>query len=80
MIIARGSEGGEEMLVLGLSQENIKRLQDGKPMYLTRATHGDGIPEGWRIMIFTGKDETAMANMIKPFCSAHTQIKKDPRL
>jgi hypothetical protein len=80
VIILRGTEGGDEMLILGLSEQNIKKLQEGKPMYLTRKTHGDGIPQGWRIMIFTGKDENKMTEMVKPFLGPDTEIKIDPRL
>jgi len=80
MIIARATEEGDEMLILGLSEENVKRLKGGKPMYLTRKTHGDGIPAGWRIMIFTGKDERTMAEMVKPFCGPETKTHIDPRL
>ena len=80
MIIARATEGADEVLLFGLSEENVKRLLDGKPMRLSRETHGDGIPKGWKILIFVGKTEAAMAEMIKPFCSPQTQIRKDPRL
>jgi hypothetical protein len=80
MIIARGTEEKEEMLILGLSAKNIEKLKEGKPMYLTRKTHGDGIPQGWRIVIFTGKDEQSMAQQIKPFMTPDAKTHVDPRL
>jgi hypothetical protein len=80
VIIARATEGGEEMLILGLSAKNLEKLKEGKPMYLTSKTHGEGIPAGWRIMIFTGKDEQTMAHTMKPFIGPETKIHKDPRL
>lgn len=65
MIVARGTyknddESQDELIILGLSDLNIKRLLSGKPIMVERKVHGDGIPDGWRIMLMTGKDEETM--------------------
>jgi hypothetical protein len=82
MVIARATADKDELLLLGLSRENVRRLTDGQPMHLKRETHGDGIPEGWEIVIVFGETEQALvaefrrAEMISP----ETKIHKDPRL
>lgn len=65
MIIARGQIENLEMLLLGLSRENVQRLTQGNPIYLTRKTHGDGIPDGWQIVIIYGETERAMSATLK---------------
>jgi hypothetical protein len=82
MIIARGEdkETGEQLLLLGLSRENLKRLQEGAPMLITRKTHGDGIPENWRIVIIFGETELSMQRELDEFITPETKIHRDPRL
>lgn len=64
MLIARGrdDDSGVEALILGLSRGNIERLLQGKPIRITRATHGDGIPENWLLCILFGETEQAIAD------------------
>lgn len=61
---------GEQLLILGLSAENRKRLAEGRPIDLSRKTHGLAIPAGLRIMIFAGETEESMraelASLIGP--------------
>lgn len=63
-------EGKDYLLVLGLSALNRQRLADGKPIDISRASHGLAIPEGLRIMIFAGDTEESMraemASLIGP--------------
>lgn len=88
MIIARafgeskadGSPG--ELLILGLSDHNVARLLAGKPIRITQETHGNGVPAGWSIMIFHGKTEDEMAQMLKEggAIGPDTEIRRDPKL
>ena len=52
----------------------------GNPMVLKRETHGDGIPEGWEILIIYGITEGAMKAQLAPLMDADTKIISDPRL
>jgi hypothetical protein len=60
----------EQLLVLGLSRENIRRLQEGLPIDLSQKTHGPTIPAGLKICIFAGETEESMrqqmADLIGP--------------
>jgi len=48
------------MIILGLSDNNIKALRDGKPIHI----HADDMGYPGEIIIFTGKTEDDMAKMI----------------
>ena len=87
MIIARGSALNDdgspgELLILGLSDRNVAELLAGRPMRLTKQTHGAGVPGGWSIMIFHGKTEEDCAQMLKDggCIGPDTKINVDPRL
>lgn len=87
MIIARAvgeSNDGKptELLILGVSDHNVAALLAGKPMRISRETHGDGVPEGWSIMIFHGKTEDHLAQMLKDAGAVgpDTKIQRDPKL
>lgn len=82
MIIARATSGSGEFLIIGLSRDNINRLVDGNPIQTTPKAHGDGIPEGWSILLMFGETEAdihrelAGAGMIDD----NTKVIVDPRL
>lgn len=88
MIIARafgeskedGSPG--ELLILGLSDQNVARLLNGQPIRITKETHGEGVPAGWSIMIFHGKTEDDCARMLREAdaIGADTKVIRDPKL
>jgi hypothetical protein len=83
MCIGRAErEGGEQILILGLSQENIDRLSKGQPMHVSREKHGDGVPDGWEILILYGKTEADIHRQLAEAgaIGEETQIFKDPRL
>lgn len=81
MIIARGnSEGVLELLMIGLSRENVNRLVDEKPINLTRESHGKGIPEGWNVVIFFGETETDCVNKIQAAIRPQTVVHIDSRI
>ncbi len=61
MVGGRGrTNDGKTFLVLGLSEGNLERLRDGRPMHLTHKPH-PFIPEDLMILIFSGQTEEAMA-------------------
>jgi hypothetical protein len=82
MIIARGSSNGGELLILGLSHGNINRLLAGQPMRMTRQTHGDGVPDGWTIVIMAGESEQALEQVLRQAgaLGPQTTIIVDPRM
>ena len=83
MIIARSTkEDSSELLSLGLSRENVRRLTGGLPIRLTRETHGDGIPENWTIGIIFGETEQEIADLLREegLITPDTKVSVDPRL
>lgn len=84
MIIARASRTGSEgeILLLGLSRENVRRLQEGQPIHIRRVSHGEGVPEGWEIVILFGETERAIKSDLEKhgLISPETKIHVDPRL
>lgn len=53
---------GRPVLVVGLSSENIRRLQVGQPIYFDMAEVGIT----GQCLIFTGPSEQAMADALAP--------------
>lgn len=84
MIIARASRTGSEgeILFLGLSRENLRRLQEGQPIRIRRVSHGEGVPEGWEIVILFGETEKAMKSDFEKhgLIGPETKVHVDPRL
>jgi hypothetical protein len=61
MIKAKGTDAdGRKTLVLGLSFQNLKRLQAGDPIVFAADEYG----YAGTIMLFAGKDEATMAKML----------------
>lgn len=62
MIIGRGTQadGTGELLMLGLSFENLRRLRQGEPIRMTPESHGPGVPLGWKILIVAAETEEAL--------------------
>jgi hypothetical protein len=65
MIIARGSNEETETLILGLSHKNVERLLAGQPIHIRRVSHGDGIPEGWEIILLVGETEETIVSQFR---------------
>jgi hypothetical protein len=84
MVIGRATRGNEEgeILLLGLSRENVRRLSNREPIVLKRATHGNGIPQGWEILICFGETEEELFAELKQsgMVTEQTEIHKDVRL
>jgi hypothetical protein len=64
MITGRLTRGETQVLLLGLSEENVRRLQARQPILCRPATHG-GIPEGWELWIMYGDNEGALLAELK---------------
>lgn len=65
MILARGKKpDGTHVLIIGLTTENVSRLQNGEPVTASREKHGDVIPHGLEILIAFGPDERTLAKAI----------------
>lgn len=81
MLIARGVDGDKELLILGLSLENVKRLVAGNDMVLAAEDH-QGIPPGWRVVITFGQTELELIKRITKsgVTTPQTEVKIDPRL
>ena len=62
------------MIVLGLSEENIKRLQKDRPIKFNLQELG--LPD-FDVFIFTAKDEQTMYQMMKEAINPLTTIIKD---
>lgn len=63
MIMKDGS--GDQVFVMGLSKMNLENLKAGRPMRITRETHGGVIPKGWEILILYGETEEVILNGLK---------------
>lgn len=56
------SEDGKRFVGVGLSAENVRRLQAGDPAIVDLGPHGF---EGAQVFIFYGRDESEMEAMVK---------------
>lgn len=65
--VAHGKD--HELIVLGLSQENINRLQKDQPIHLDLKELGI---EGIRILLFAGETEDSMFQKIRHLVTDET--------
>jgi hypothetical protein len=81
MILARGDHGDDQFLLIGLSRANIDRLVKGQPILIRRKTHGEAIPELWKIALMFGETENQIAaELRKNGMLQGTKIIKHPGL
>jgi hypothetical protein len=84
MIVAKAEPktGGNQLLILGLSLENVKRLMAGDAIEIKRETHGESVPAGWTIAITYGLTELAIMDELRAagMVNAETKTTIDPRL
>ena len=70
-------ENGRTLLLLGLSDENLAKLKQGLPAHIT----GEEVQmPKTDVMIFHGKDEAAMLEVLRPYIGKDTIIKNPPPL
>lgn len=69
----------DDLLGLGLSDENLARLREGKPILFSAADVGglDGVK---RVVIFWGKDEDEMQKTMRPYfeITPETEVRSGP--
>ena len=65
-----------QLIVLGLSHENLKRLKQDKPIIV----RGEevGLPEA-EILIFSGRTEAAMMRELESLVGPNTTVRMDKR-
>jgi hypothetical protein len=75
MLLARATtRQGDDLLVIGLSKENRRRLELGQPIHLTTQTHGDAIPKALHLLIFVGDTEESMQEQLQELVTEKTVI------
>jgi hypothetical protein len=81
MIIARATREGREVLILGLSHQNLARIMAGQPLHIHKSVH-PGVPDGWEIVLISGETEEAMQKMfVDAGCiGPQTSVHVDERL
>lgn len=81
MILGRGTnrENGKELLIIGLSAHNLAELIRGNPAYIRKEIHGNGVPDGWEILIIGGDTEESLAKDVLK-CHPNVPIHEEPRL
>lgn len=74
------ASGKDVILVgLGLTPENITRMQAGQPIRVRLKELGfTGPIAAMQIMIFTGESEQAMQAQLKPFIGPDTVVHTEP--
>lgn len=75
MLLARAvTKRGEDLLIIGLSDENRRRLADGQPIDINARTHTDVVPGMLHIVIFAGADEASMQQQISELIDQRTAV------
>ncbi len=82
MILGRGdSEDGRQVLLIGLTDENVKALTAGKPIRMQQETHGPGVPDGWIVLIAHAKDDQTLANaLLATEAGKNAEVHHEPKL
>jgi hypothetical protein len=66
------------LIVFGLSDMNLVKLREGKPIKFNGATCG--LSEEIEFVIFNGTDERTMQRDFESFVGPETKLRIDPRL
>ncbi len=64
---------GKDIILLGISRENILRLKEGKPIHVK----GDELGVSQDIFIMYGDTEMEIYNELKPMMGAETRVIND---
>ena len=62
----------ERFLIVGLTRRNLGRLRQGKPIVLSRETHGEVVPPNIRLILYFGKTEDEMMSNLATIVSTLT--------
>ena len=70
-------ENGRTLVGLGISQGNVDRLKEGKPIHI----HFEEMNLPWPIdlLIFFGATEQDCADVVKPFITERTMVHKEKK-
>lgn len=81
---ATGTVNGKEseLLLVGLSAENIARMMLNEPITVTEEKHPGALPKGWTMVLMYGESEQEMMRLMKEggLIGQHTKSRIDPRL
>jgi hypothetical protein len=79
MITARATgDDGTEVILLGVTHENLRRLMNGQPIRVSAETH-PGFPPHLKILIIAGPNERALTKTLEPLISEATKVVTVPR-
>lgn len=63
---------GRKIALLGITDKNIEKLREGKPIQILGEEMGIGPLDIW---IITGKDEAALTEMLSPLITEETTVR-----
>lgn len=66
-------KNGRKIIILGITDENIRRLRDGKPIHI----HADSLGIFGEIVILAGKDEATLQEQLAPLIGPETTIRDE---
>lgn len=70
-MMATGKDG-RKIVLLGITDGNIQRLREGKPIHIHGEEMGLGPMEIW---IITGKDEATLTEQLAPLIGPETRVR-----
>lgn len=74
MISAFGkTRDGRQLVVLGITRENVSRLTNGRPVYLDAASH-PGFPIDLAIAVLYAETEAELAEQLEPLIGDETKM------
>lgn len=75
MIVA-AAQGDEErrLLLVGLSETNLRRLRAGEPIVLHAGTHGGAVPAGLTVILCAGETEGALVAQLEAIVGPETRL------
>lgn len=82
--IGHAADGKSQILFIGLTKENLRRLQMGMPITCSEKSHPGGVlPPGWELFICYGDTEQAIGLKLAAGSAgmpSAENVKIDPRL
>jgi len=71
---------GKPLIGLGITEDNIRKLKEGMPIYISAADmlKDFNLDEG--IMVFYGKTDQKLADILKPFMRSDTTVTGRPNI
>ena len=74
MVIGKGTANGRDIVILGLSRLNIKKLEAGMPIRITAQSH-PGSNLDMDVLIVFGETESAIAEDLAQHCNVDDETK-----